>query len=138
MEMVTLARFLTSMEAELLRIRLEREGVSCRLANQQLQNMSGATGGFSPGASVTQGVWLQVQAEDVERAQAILATIGPTGDDAKDSTAQNTNTALDEEAEAAVRCPFCGAENIEYTGSAIGATNVIVGVCGSCGSEWQL
>lgn len=134
MELITVARFLTSIEAELLRMRLEREGVFCNLANLQLQNTSAAAGGF-PGASVTQGAWLQVRAEDVEQAQAILsgASTGSSGSE------EAEQAALEAEAEAAARCPNCGGENVEYAEkSPGGAVSVVVGVCAACGSEWRL
>lgn len=68
-DFVTLENFATPTEAELCRLELENEGITCLVANTSTQYLIGM-GSAVPCA-------LKVKAEDLEKARAILAARKP-------------------------------------------------------------
>lgn len=131
---VTIAQCQNDIEAELLRSRLERAGVRCRLANQQIRN---ASGGAMTGYHAVY-IWVQVAEADVERARHIAGERpgALTLDEEQDMSAL---------AEAAGRCPACGSENVAFAEVAAeqrpgpaGPASVLEGSCAACGHRWLL
>ena len=61
--LVTVASFSTALHAHLARLRVEAEGIQCFIADEHIVGAFGAAVG---------GVKLQVEADDAERATAIL------------------------------------------------------------------
>ncbi len=131
--LITIAQCRNDIEAELLRSRLERAGIRCRLANQQIRN---ATGGAMTGYHAVY-IWVQVAAPDEERARRIAAEKpgALTPDEEQDMSAL---------AEAAGRCPACGSENVDFAEVAAeqpgptGSASVLEGRCAACGHRWLL
>ncbi len=124
-ELVNIAQCWTDVEAELLRSRLERAGIHCHLANQQIRN---TTGGAMTGYHAVY-IWVQVAAPDAVRARGIAeeppAPLTP--DEEQD---------LDALAEAAGHCPACGSDNVTFEETFAGGP--VKGRCLACRHHWVL
>lgn len=123
--LVTVAQCWTEVEAELLRSRIERAGIRCHLANQQIR---GASGGAMTGYHAVY-VWVQVAEGDVERARQIVAAPAPELSDDEEQD-------LDALAEAAGHCPVCGSEEVAFEETFAGGS--VKGRCLACRHHWLL
>jgi len=118
-ELVTIRGGLSSLDAGALKLRLERAGIYCHLANEYTAKLSRGQVG---------GVWIQVPSTQVERATTLLATD-------HDELPEIDADLLEAEAEDSELCPTCDSDQIEY---ASGAGNSIAGNCRACGHQWTL
>jgi hypothetical protein len=122
--MVTVGSYDTPTHASLARMRLEQEGIVCVLVNEQYNSVMR---GLAAGSVGWGGVWLQVRAEDGERAAQLLKDSTSVPDDWQERE-------LEVQAEAATKCPRCLSEGVEYHEAPEG----LVGTCAACGHRWEL
>ena len=124
-ELVNIAQCWSNVDAELLRSRLERAGIHCHLANQQIRN---TTGGAMTGYHAVY-IWVQVAAPDEERARQIAA-------EKPDPLTPDEEQDLDALAEAAGHCPSCGSEDVVFEETF--ASGPVKGRCLACRHHWVL
>ena len=118
---VTIDRFASEAEAQLLVIRLRDAGLHPYVANTHLQGSKGAV------AFAQAYIWVQVPEEEVSDAQEIAAKKLPPLTDAESAD-------LEAEADALALCPECQSERVEYAESG----GKILGVCTACTHRWTL
>ena len=121
--LVTIRGGLTLVDAGLIKLRLERAGIFCYLANQYASQLGNGRLGLSASA-----VWVQVSNLDEERAREII-------DEQTDRLSEIDDRVLEDQAEETENCPVCGSDRIEY---AAGAGDTIGGECHNCGAAWTL
>ena len=129
-DLVTIEQCANNIDADLLKMRLERAGIPVVLANQHIRNARGGLGGFAF------YIWVQVPEEDAERARKIAAERPADLDEAEERE-------LTARAEAADDCPACGSNDTRFeeaTAAPPGAftSASVIGVCGACGHRWHL
>ena len=117
-------RFCASLiDAQMVKLRLDRAGMFCHLANEYLARLDRGAIGSSAGF-----IWVQVPDFEAERARAIL-------DQQQDELSEIDASVLDTKAAESENCPSCGSARIEYNADKSGATR---GVCRACAHRWAL
>jgi hypothetical protein len=135
--LVTVAQFLTALEANLFKNRLQQAGIRSVVANETSATIHPGVAGVFP-------FRVQVAPGDVERARAFAAET--PADAARALPDADTFAA---QAEAAGRCPVCASDDIafheerraETTGRSPRAlldAPAVYGECRTCGHQWQL
>lgn len=121
--LVTIRGGLTLVDAQLLKLRLERAGIFCHVANEYTAQLGNGRLGMSASS-----VWVQVREADAARAREIV-------EEQTDRLSEIDDWVLEDQVEETENCPVCGSEQIEY---AAGAGNAIGGECRACGAKWTL
>ena len=94
MELVTIYTFDNSIDAHMMRVRLEDEGIPCFLFDENIVNMN-------PLYNITVGgIKLKINSGDIENAQIIIEEM--------------TNAKLKNEKNEIVKCPNCQSDDIIY------------------------
>jgi hypothetical protein len=97
-EIVTFETYYDPMLAQIVRARLEDNGIPCFVTDENLGTLYPAYN------AAIGGIKLKVFARDLEKSRAIIA---------EDDT-QKMDDLTDEEIENSVICPFCGSTNVQY------------------------
>lgn len=107
-ELITVANFSHSTEADPVVAWLESEGIECFVTNEHTITMNWLY------SNAIGGVGVRVKAADVDRAKAILQVV--LNPDAIRDESAPANSEADQESDdnSEIRCPKCGSENVYY------------------------
>nr|WP_067061152.1 DUF2007 domain-containing protein [Mucilaginibacter sp. L294] len=99
-KIITLEQYYDPMLAHIIRTRLEDNGISCFIADD---NIISANPIYS---NAVGGIKLKIFERDLERCREILAQEGDLH--------EQDHHEIDEETNTAVVCPYCGSTNVRY------------------------